>query len=51
MNKLLYLIAAAIIVVWALAFIVYHVRGIIHTLLVIAAVIIIIRLIKGRNIV
>lgn len=50
MSNLLYLIAVVLIIVWALGYFAYNSGQIIHILLIIAAIAIILRLIKGRNI-
>lgn len=49
MNNLLYTVAVILIILWAIGFLGYHAGGIIHILLVIAAIAIILRLIKGNR--
>jgi fatty acid desaturase len=39
-----------LVVLWALGFFAFHVGGLVHVLLVIAAVILIIRLLQGRRV-
>ena len=44
------LLALIILVIWALGFLVYHVGGgLIHLLLIIALIVIVVRMIKGRR--
>jgi hypothetical protein len=47
MNNLLYTIAIVLVILWAIGFLGYHAGGIIHILLVIAAIAVLMRLIKG----
>jgi Family of unknown function (DUF5670) len=49
MSNLLYTVAVILIILWAIGFLGYHAGGIIHILLVIAAIAIILRLIKGNK--
>lgn len=49
MSSLLYIIAVILIIGWLLGFFVYSAGGLIHILLVIAAIAIIVRLIQGRR--
>jgi hypothetical protein len=51
MRHILYYIAAAIIVIWAITFIFYSLGFIIHTLLLIAAVLIIVRVAQGKKLI
>jgi hypothetical protein len=51
MSNLLYLIAVIMILAWALGFFVYSAGGVIHLLLLIAIVAVLLRLIKGKEIV
>ena len=51
MNNLLYFIAVLLIIGWAIGFIGYNAGGIIHVLLVIAAIAVILRIIRGDKIV
>jgi len=39
-----------LVVLWALGFFAFHVGGLVHVLLVIAAVVLIIRLLQGRRV-
>jgi hypothetical protein len=50
MSNLLYLVAVILIIFWAIGFLAYSVGGIIHVLLVIAAIAILLRIIQGKNI-
>ncbi|MGM0531462.1 MAG: lmo0937 family membrane protein [Bacteroidota bacterium] len=50
MGNLLYIIAAILIIAWAIGFIGYNAGGIIHVVLVIAVIAIIIKLLQGRRI-
>ena len=49
MEKLLYYIAAFLVVIWAIAFLAYSAGALIHILLFIAAVVVILRVIKGQK--
>lgn len=49
MGNLLYIIAVILIIGWLVGFFAFHAGGIIHTLLVIALIVIIIRVIQGRK--
>lgn len=51
MGNLLYLIAVVLIIFWAVGFFAYSTGGIIHILLVIAAIAILLRIIQGRKVV
>ena len=51
MGNLLYTIAVILIIFWAIGFFAYSVGGIIHVLLVIAAISILLRIIQGNKIV
>jgi hypothetical protein len=51
MNRFLYLIAILLIIGWAIGFFAYGVGGLIHLLLFIAAVAIILRIIKGEKVI
>ena len=47
---MLLLLAIILIALWALGFIVYHIGGgLIHIVLIIALIVIVVRLIKGRR--
>lgn len=50
MSNLLYLIAVILVVLWAIGFFAYSTSGIIHILLVIAAIAILLRIIQGNKI-
>jgi len=47
MGSLLYLIAVVLVILWAIGFFAYSAGSIIHILLVIAAISIILRIIRG----
>jgi hypothetical protein len=49
MNNLLYILAVILILAWAIGFFAYSAGGIIHILLVIAAIAILLRIIRGKN--
>lgn len=51
MSNLLYLLAVILIVFWAIGFFAYSAGGIIHLLLIIAVIAILLRIIKGNNVV
>jgi hypothetical protein len=51
MGNLLYIIAIILIIAWAIGYFGYAAGGLIHTLLVIAIIAIILRVIHGRRIV
>jgi len=49
MGNLLYIIAVILVVIWAISFLGgYYTGGIIHTLLVIAIIAVLLRLIRGN---
>ncbi len=50
MQNLLYLVAVVLVILWVLGFFVYSAGALIHILLVIAAIAILLRLIKGKEI-
>jgi len=50
MSNFLYIIAVALVILWAIGFVGYHIGGLIHILLVIALIAILLRLIKGDKI-
>lgn len=50
MQNLLYTIAVIMVILWALGFFVYSAGGLIHILLVIAAIAVIFRLIGGKSV-
>ena len=39
-----------LVVLWALGFFAFHVGGLVHVLLVIAAIVLIVRLLRGRKV-
>jgi hypothetical protein len=43
-------VLVVLVILWALGFFAFHVGGLIHTLLVIALIVLIIRLVQGRRI-
>lgn len=51
MNNLLYTVAVVLVIIWAIGFLGYNAGGLIHLLLVIALVAVILRVIKGKNII
>ncbi len=51
MGNLLYIAAIVLVIAWAIGFIGYNSRGIIHILLVIALIAVILRIIKGDRII
>lgn len=50
MGNLLYTIAVILVIIWAIGYLGFAAGGIIHILLVIAAIAIILRLIQGRKV-
>lgn len=50
MENLLYILAVLLIIGWILGFLVFHLGGLIHVLLVIALIAIILRVIRGNRI-
>jgi hypothetical protein len=50
MRNILYIIAVVLVIIWAIGFIGYSVGGLIHILLVIAAIAIILRVIQGKSV-
>ena len=51
MGNLLYIAAVVLIIFWAIGFFTYSAGGIIHILLVLAAISVLLRIIQGKNIV
>lgn len=51
MSNLLYAIAVILIIGWLVGFFVFNAGGVIHVLLVIAAIVILLRIIQGRRVV
>lgn len=49
MKDLLYLVAVIVIIAWAVGFLAFHTGPFIHTLLAVAAVIVLLRLLMGRE--
>ncbi|HBG71588.1 MAG TPA: lmo0937 family membrane protein [Bacteroidales bacterium] len=49
MGNLLYIIAVILIIAWAVGYLGYNTGGIIHILLVIAAIAVLLRLIRGSD--
>lgn len=49
MGNILYLIAVILIIAWLIGFVGYNAGGIIHILLVIAAIAVILRIIEGKR--
>jgi len=49
MSNILYLVAVVLIIIWAIGYLGYHTGGIIHILLVIAAISILLRIISGKK--
>ncbi|TDP60925.1 lmo0937 family membrane protein [Flavobacterium dankookense] len=49
MSNLLYTVAIVLVILWAIGFFAYSATGIIHILLIIAAIAVILRLIQGRK--
>ena len=50
MGNVLYIVAVVLIIAWLVGFFAFHAGGIIHTLLVIAVIAIIVRIIQGRRV-
>ncbi len=50
MSNFLYIVAVALVILWVIGFVGYHIGGLIHILLVIALIAILLRLIKGDKI-
>ena len=51
MSNLLYIIAVILVIVWAAGFFAYNAGNVIHILLVIAIVAVLLRVIKGKEII
>ncbi len=49
MGNLLYIIVVILIIAWLIGFLGYHAGGVIHLLLVVALIVIIIKVLQGRN--
>jgi hypothetical protein len=50
MGNILYTIAVVLVVLWAIGYLGYHAGGLIHILLVIAAIAVILRVIQGKRV-
>lgn len=50
MGNLLYIIAVVLIILWLVGYVGFHTGGIVHLLLVIAAIAVLLRVIQGRRI-
>ncbi|MES2380763.1 MAG: lmo0937 family membrane protein [Bacteroidota bacterium] len=50
MSNLLYIIAVILVLAWAVGFFAYSVGSIIHLLLVIAVIAVLLRLIRGKDV-
>ncbi len=50
MGNILYTVAVILVIIWAIGFLGFHTGGIIHLLLVIAAIAIILRIIQGKKV-
>jgi hypothetical protein len=50
MGNLLYVVAVVLVIAWAIGFIGYNAGGLIHILLVIAAIAVLLRIIQGRKV-
>jgi len=48
-GNLLYIVAVVLVILWLLGFVAYDTGGLIHILLVIAAIAVILRIIQGRR--
>lgn len=51
MGNILYTIAIVLIILWAIGYLGYNAGGLIHLLLIIAAIAVILRIIQGRRII
>jgi hypothetical protein len=50
MGNFLYTLAVLMVILWAIGFLAYNAGGIIHILLVIAAIAVILRVIQGKKV-
>jgi tryptophan-rich sensory protein len=50
MKNILYIVAVILVILWAIGFLKYNTGGIIHILLIIAIIAVLLRVIKGRDI-
>jgi Family of unknown function (DUF5670) len=51
MSNILYIVAVILIIGWLVGFVGFHAGGLIHLLLVIAAIAIILRVIQGKKVI
>jgi hypothetical protein len=51
MNNLLYIVAVILVIIWATGFFAYNAGYMIHILIVIAVISILLRLIRGRDVI
>jgi len=51
MGNLLYIVAVLLIIGWLFGFFVFHAGGIIHTLLIIAVIAIIVKVVQGKKVI
>ena len=51
MNSFLYIIAVALVVLWVIGFVGFHIGGLIHILLAFAIIAILLRIIKGEKLI
>ncbi len=51
MNNLLYILAVILVIIWAAGFFAYNTGGVIHILLVIAIIAVLLRVIRGKNVI
>lgn len=49
MGNILYILVVVLIIAWLIGFLGYHAGGVIHLLLVIAVIVIIVKLLQGKN--
>lgn len=49
MGNILYIIAVVLVIAWAIGFLGYHAGSIIHILLVVAAIAVLLRIIRGSR--
>lgn len=50
MGNILYIIAVVLVILWAVGYIGYATGGIIHTLLIIAIIAVLFRVIRGKSV-
>jgi len=51
MGNLLYVIVVLLFIGWLLGYFVFHVGGLIHVLIVIAAIVLLVRIIRGEKLI